>query len=437
MTAAVLDDLLDELDTLHRAHREAETRILLAATEFAQEHGEVTVDAARALLPGRERAVRLGGEGTPKVAEFAPALVAGRLQLSPYAAGRLMADGLDLTFRLPGLRARLDRYEIRAGHARLVARMTRELSPEQAAQVDVRVVESADGRLSWSRFEALVEAAIIEADPVAATERERASAEEQFAKPTRSTEHGMRGFYIRAGLGVVAQLDAAVTFFADLLQALGDPGTLDERRVRALLLLANPAKAVALMHAYNDLRSGAVSPSGVSRLIPDESTLVPQVQLHVHLAQGSMDNDFSGVARVEGERPLSARWVREALGPRCRFRIAPVLDLAGQVPVDAWEIPDRHRQAVHLMTPADTFPFASSTTRSKQIDHTEPFVPGGPAGQSRVGNYGPMTTIHHRIKTHGRWQARQPFPGIYVWRDPAGAMYLVDHSGTRRLHRAA
>lgn len=311
MTAAVLDDLpgtdlLDELDTLHRDQREAETRILLVATEFAQEHGEVTVDAARALLPGRERAVRLGGEGTPKVAEFAPALVAGRLQLSPYAAGRLIADGLDLTFRLPALRARLDRYEIRAGHARLVARMTRELSPEQAAQVDVRVVESADGRLSWSRFEALVEAAIIEADPVAATERERAAAEEQFAKPTRSTEHGMRGFYIRAGLGVVAQLDAAVTLFADVLQALGDPGTLDERRVRAVLLLANPAKAVALMHAYNDLRSGAAPPSGVSRLIPDESTLVPQVQLHVHLAQSSMDNDFSGVARVEGERPLSA-----------------------------------------------------------------------------------------------------------------------------------
>ena len=40
---------------------------------------------------------------------------------------------------------------------------------------------------------------------------------------------------------------------------------------------------------------------------------------------------------------------------------------------------------------------------------------------------------HHRIKTHGHWQVRQPFPGIYVWRDPHGALYLVDHTGTRRL----
>ncbi|MFC7362005.1 hypothetical protein [Nocardioides astragali] len=44
-----------------------------------------------------------------------------------------------------------------------------------------------------------------------------------------------------------------------------------------------------------------------------------------------------------------------------------------------------------------------------------------------------MTAFHHRIKTHTVWQVRQPFPGIYVWRDPHGATYVVDHSGTRRL----
>jgi len=42
-------------------------------------------------------------------------------------------------------------------------------------------------------------------------------------------------------------------------------------------------------------------------------------------------------------------------------------------------------------------------------------------------------TTSHRIKPFGGWAAKQPFPGIYLWRDPYGAMYLVDHSGTRRL----
>jgi hypothetical protein len=65
--------------------------------------------------------------------------------------------------------------------------------------------------------------------------------------------------------------------------------------------------------------------------------------------------------------------------------------------VDAYEVPDRHRRAVHLMTPADVFPFSANTTRDQQVDHTVPYQHGAAAegaGQSRVGNYGPMTRQH-------------------------------------------
>jgi hypothetical protein len=45
-----------------------------------------------------------------------------------------------------------------------------------------------------------------------------------------------------------------------------------------------------------------------------------------------------------------------------------------------------------------------------------------------------MTVYHHRLKTHGGWHVVQPFPGIYLWRDPTNtATYLVDHTGTRKL----
>jgi hypothetical protein len=44
-----------------------------------------------------------------------------------------------------------------------------------------------------------------------------------------------------------------------------------------------------------------------------------------------------------------------------------------------------------------------------------------------------MTSFHHRIKTHSAWQVKQPFPGIYLWRDPHGRTYLVDHTGTRPI----
>ena len=44
-----------------------------------------------------------------------------------------------------------------------------------------------------------------------------------------------------------------------------------------------------------------------------------------------------------------------------------------------------------------------------------------------------MTTTHHRIKTFAHWRAAQPYPGIFVWRDPHGAYYLQDHTGSRRI----
>lgn len=235
--------LLDEVARLHGERERAGLTILCAAAEWARQCGEGCF-ALDLVNRGGERWIRLGGAGTPRVAAFG-----ARLQLSPYAAGRLIADVLDLQHRLPRLWARVQDLEVREGHARFVACRTGDLSPEQAALVDELVAESADGRLSWSRFETLVETSIVAADPVAARQREEAAASEQFATPTRSDEHGMRGFYVRAEFATIARLDATVAYVADALLALGDDGTLDERRVKAVLLLANPSRAVELLAA--------------------------------------------------------------------------------------------------------------------------------------------------------------------------------------------
>ena len=145
MAAVVLEDLpggvlLDEVSRLHRVREEAGARILLAATEWALQFGEGRYDLGL-VNRGGERFVRLGGPGTPKVAEFAPADLGARLQLSPYAAGRLVADALDLKFRHPLLWARVQRLEVRESYARHVARRTRELPMEHARYDDERVAE--------------------------------------------------------------------------------------------------------------------------------------------------------------------------------------------------------------------------------------------------------------------------------------------------------
>jgi hypothetical protein len=170
----------------------------------------------------------------------------------------------------------------------------------------------------------------------------------------------------------------------------------------------------------------------------DWPKLLPTVCLYVHVAKETLDGATGGVARWEGESPITVQYVRDQLAPLHDIRVQPVLDLADQDPVDAYEISKRHRRAVHLRTPADCFPFSSNTSSAVDVDHTEEFVrhaDGGPAepGQSRMGNYSPLGRFHHRIKTHGTWTVRQPFDGIYVWRDPQGHFYLVDHTGTRKI----
>lgn len=147
------------------------------------------------------------------------------------------------------------------------------------------------------------------------------------------------------------------------------------------------------------------------------------------------------IIRIEGIGTATEAWLRAhfSLHPAQKVTVRPVIDLENMAPVDAWEIPERHRTAVRLLTPADCFPWGSATTNrpdgwaGMQIDHTAPWTPDGGPGQSRLGNYGPLTQYHHNLKTHCGWDLQQPYPGIYLWRDPHGATYLVDNTGTRRL----
>ena len=86
--------------------------------------------------------------------------------------------------------------------------------------------------------------------PAAAAEKEEANARRQVASPTRSTEDGMRCFFVRGPFPVIARLDATVQWIADILASLGDADCLEERRVKALAVLANPHQAVALIEAF-------------------------------------------------------------------------------------------------------------------------------------------------------------------------------------------
>jgi len=491
-----VEQTLDRVELLFAARRAADAEMFVLATRFADLHPPQTVRRRRdgRVLPGMERAMRLGGEGTPAVAEFACVELGARMQLGSWSAQHYLADALDVRHRLPLTWRRVELHEARIPLVRLMASRTRHLSVEAAAAVDEEMCEHVDGSLPWSRFEARLDGRIVAADPAAAAAREAARAAAQFARRTLGSEDGTAGFFVRSSIGVIARLDATVAFVAEALAAFGDTEPLDVRRVKAVLVLANPTQAVELLAAYAAQRARSVdtelpldepeeapadaapdapadetstaldrmdafarrvgfTPTRLPRwLAPPEVTtgdpsatfswdwsrLLPPITLDVHIAGEHVHRDADGVARWEGEGPITTAFIRDRLAPLHRFVVQPVIDLPGMRPVDAYELPDRHRRAVRLRTPAAASPFSSCLTPVVDADHTVPYDPAlaqGPERQwsSRLDNLAPLGRFDHRLKTHGRWTVKQPFSGILLWRDPHGQVYLVDHTGSRKV----
>jgi hypothetical protein len=479
-------ETLDAVDRLYEVRLDAEATTFELAAHFADLRSGDALPRSRQVLPGMERSVRIGGAGTPAVAEFAVAEFGARVRLGTWAARHYVADALDVRHRLPLVWDRIRSRQARVGNARIVAARTRHLSSDAAAMVDRAMADFVDGSLPWGRFLARLEGTVVAVDPDTAAVRESARVQDQFARRTRSSEDGTAGFYLRSTVGVIARVEATVGYVADALKAFGDTDDLDRRRVKALVVLCNPTRAVELLAAFTALRSATCAaelprtseelghprldaldrmdafarrvgftpthlPSRLAarsdhtsdvartpRFAFDWSTLLPPLTLNLHVAADDLAGGSGGVARWEGAGPVTRQFVDDHLRPLHGYVIQPVIDLAGMAPVDAYEIPDRHRRAVHLRTPADCFPYSSNLSPDVDVDHTLEYAPA-PAGaadrhlRSRLGNYGPLGRFHHRIKTHGTWTVRQPFDGVYVWRDPHGQIYLVDHTGTHKV----
>ncbi|HEY3528390.1 MAG TPA: hypothetical protein VGK78_04520 [Nocardioides sp.] len=245
-----------------------------------------------------------------------------------------------------------------------------------------------------------------------------------------------------------------------LLGDLGETDTVDKRRVKALLVLSRPDLAAEFLTAYQawsdrpedpdqpvtpaTTRSTGGPGTGPKPVI-DWAGLLPQVVVNVYVyvyvygaenAEEDGQPTGEGIARVEGCGAATETWVKEHLSPLAKVTVRPVLDIEALAPVDAYEIPERHRQAVHLMTPADTFPFSPASTRPGR-PHPAVSTPTRRGRRRTIPDRELRTDVqpHHRLTTFGRWTVKRPFPGIYLWRDPYGALYLVDHTGTRQLPR--
>lgn len=416
------DQTLTWLSAWQRMAGWVEAAALQGAAHFADlRNGHELAAGGMAVLPGRERQRRLGGQGTPKVAEFAADELAAELGMSAGRGTGLIADALDLRHRLPAVLAALGQGTVEGWRARLVARGTRELSAAQAAAVEAEVLPQLP-QVTSAKVRKLVEAAAIAADPDTADELVDQAARGRFVARDRSF-HGTSDLFARLDTADAIRLDARVDQVADLLAELGDARAKDELRAVALGLLAEPAAVQSLWQRVCAHRAGRPLP-------PEAATPVPATTLYVHHTK---DADGHLRWRLEGLGPITDREARDLVG-HSAVTLKPVIDLHEEVACAGYEPSARLREVQVLLNPECCFPFCTANARKGDYDHVVP----SPRGPTSSTNGGLPCRHHHRNKTHGRWVVKEPFPGIYVWRSPTGRLYIVDRRGnTTRLGRSA
>ena len=165
--------------------------------------------------------------------------------VTTLAAELLLADALDLRHRLPRLWRQVLAGQVRAWQARKVAELTRPLSWAACAEVDAQL-SGMIGLLPWARFQKILHAAILEADPDLAVERERRARELRDVWAADSQD-GLKTIIARAASGDAVWFLATVNRIADVLAADGDQDPVGLRRSKAVGILARPGEALCLL----------------------------------------------------------------------------------------------------------------------------------------------------------------------------------------------
>ena len=142
----------------------------------------------------------------------------------------MIADALDLRYRLPRLWGRVLTGGVRAWQARKIAEQTRALSWEACADVD-HALSDFVGMMPWARFAKILSAAVLEADPALAAERaERARAAQDVF--SFDSVDGLKTVVAKAAAGDAIWFLATVNRIAEILAALGDTNPIGTRRAR-------------------------------------------------------------------------------------------------------------------------------------------------------------------------------------------------------------
>jgi len=452
--AQVLGFVRDRQAAEDRAARD----VLVAAAVWAEQHPPESIEDAatwkvRGLGAVIDTGVPLAGPGAPMVAEFAIAEFSAALGRTTASGRQLIADAVECQHRLPRLWRRVQLAGQAGGvavwKARRIAQPTNGLTREAAAFVDAQVAPFAH-KIGIAALDRLVEEAIARFMPAEARRRANDAADQRRfdIDHQQVTFNGTSRIEGELDLADAIDLDHALNREAANLKAAGSEDSHDVRRAKAAGEIARRQLSLDLAAAEDGeqnteddgdadgAETGADVPSTTqssrTQAKSRTQTRARQVVLHVHLSEAALRGSNAGdfhLARVENHQQIvTAEQVRAwCANPDTTVTVKPILDVAEQIHVGAYEIPDRlHDQAAGRDLTC-VFPWCDRPARGCDTDHV---VAYGDGGQTATDNLAPLCRRHHRLKTHSPWGYTVFEPGTYLWTSPHGHQFLRDHTGT-------
>ncbi len=404
----------------------AEADVLLAAVTWAEQHPPESIDlAATWTTGGGDTGIPLAGPGAPLVAEFCLAEFALAVGRSTDSGRVLVADAVELKYRLPRHWARVQAGSLPVWRARRVAQATLGLTLEAAGFVDAQVAPFAH-KIGPAQLDRLLTEAIARFMPDHAEENAQRAADGRHVTFHHQQVSFTGTTYLEAELDLAdaLDLDAALARGAETLAVAGSTESLDVRRAIAAGELARRQLALDLTTAAE--QTGTTTKASRPR----------QVVLYVHLSKAAITgtSDCVDLARVENTRcGVTADQVRTwCANPDTQVTVKPVIDLDEHIHVDAYEVPERLQEQTELRDLACVFPWCTRPARRCDSEHCLPHDQGGSTCSCNIA---PLCRRHHRLKTHSTWTYTTLEPGAFLWSSPHGYQFLRDHTGTQDVTR--
>jgi Domain of unknown function (DUF222) len=376
IAATDADSILEEILQCERAAAALQARQMRALARFAE------------LRPDRR-----GRD--PVMDEFTADEIAPLLRITRNTAHARLELAVQLTTRLSGTLAALDRGEIDLYKARILTELTTVLDDQHAAAVEAQVLPRA-AEQTPGQLRAAARRAVLRIDPHGAEQRRQHRVRD-------------RAVVLDAGEDGTAVLTAVNLDAADAVAAYQrldayartmsptDERTMDQRRADALIDLILG-------------RGGAPS-------------AIPAAQVQVTVAASTLLGLDDHPGELAGYGPITAQAARQlaADGTWRRILTDPVSGTVLDVGRSTYRPPKALADHVRTRDRTCRFPGCRHPARRCDLDHGIPY----PKGPTSACNLCCLCRHHHRLKHHGAWTVEHGDHDALVWTSPTGRRYTT------------